>query len=417
MSILSMACVHAHAKPAAQDDLSTLYVSAESPVRSKSERIVGEGPYSYRFVVRSPQRIDRPHRQAGYKILLRNGSVFNDDSDVYRGTTDALGRTATFRTRKPVALADWDVRPEEGQGDFNESFVLKAEDNEGLVNFAYMVDIADGPLYCGHSLPGGHTAHYRTPHASTATLHYDISSSECHQIRRQVNAVMLRPASQARASGLRQLLRDPGLTQIRPMLQEKLDALILREGSLEEVKRLVASRLAAQPDASPAERSSTLNDFGYDLAKQNPPRHLHYAHELVDQSLALDTTLYNLDTKGWILYQMGRHEEALGWLDRALALFKMQCTESEKAAYAENLGHRGLALWTLKRPGDALVDWARADRMTDDGTWTNGLPDWARIGPLIKSTRARLDTLDNEPSTCRETVAPAETEAGKADTP
>ncbi len=403
VSILGMVCLQVDARPLAHKDSSTLYLSVESPVRSTSGHVVGDGPYSYRFIVRSPQHIDQPHRRAGYQILLQGGSVFSDRNDVYRGTTDSQGRTATFRTRRPVPLTNWDVRPTEGRGEFGQSFSLSSDDGAGLSEFPYMVNVATGPIYCGYSLPGGLTARYQTLQPSGLSL-FTLNAAQCHGLQRRVNAVMQRATRQGRISGLQHLLADRRFEEHHDMLRSKLKAIVLHDGSLAEVQRLRADLLAKRPDASPAKRASILNGLAYQLASQQPPRLVDYANELMDESLSLDMNLYNMDSKGWILYRMGRYEEALDWLNRALASFKTECTKSEKAAYPETLGHRGLVLWTLKRRSEALVDWARANRFTTNGSWTNGLPHWSKIGPLIEATGARLDTLDNEPSTCRESA-------------
>ena len=131
ISLLGVACLQADARPVVHKDSSTLYLSVESPVRSSGGRVVGDGPYSYRFIVRSPQHIHRPHRRAGYQVLLQGGSVFNDQSDVYNGTTDSQGRTATFRTRRPVPLANWDVRPTEAGANSGNPFCGKRKMEAG----------------------------------------------------------------------------------------------------------------------------------------------------------------------------------------------------------------------------------------------------------------------------------------------
>jgi hypothetical protein len=386
----------------AQSDQSTRYLSVESPVLSPGKLVVGDGPYSYRFVVRSPRHIDRPHRLASYRIILLDDSQLNDGQEFYNGRTDTLGRTAVIKTRRPLPLKDWDVVPVEGGGKFGQSFALKSNDkNEPIVDYPYLIDVLTGPLYCGRSLPGGVTARIESKQIATLKLYAGSDLTDCLKLQRLVNPIMVKSNYADRIRGLKRLLKNQRLEDNHKLLQLKLDAAILQGGSLAEVRKLSARELAVEQDATDEQRSHTLNGLAYNLLSRTPPRYPDYANALIDESLALNANLYNMDTKGWSLLLLHRYEEALIWFDQSLEKMTDSCTQDQRDAYPELLAHKGIALWSLNRQGEALVLWAQANELTADGSWTVGLPAWPQIGPVIKATAKSLGTTAVQPPACR----------------
>jgi len=381
-----------------------LYLSAESPVRQKAGIQLGEGPHSYRFVVRDPLHIDRPYRNNRYQVEIKGNATFPDGTRVYRGTTDAQGHTASFRFTQPVPVDQWFVQPLSGSGELGESFRLSASGDcrHDLVNYPYMLDGKLGPIFCGRALPGGTTVRYMLPLATSVQLYATLSTSECRALQGRVNPVMARATPAGRIAGLQQLRRDRQLAEHEELLQGKIDALIIRHGSLAQVKAMLKRNLAGTGE-SPKEQSEVYNSLGYDLLTQNQPRHQAYANDLLDKSISLEQNLYNIDSKGWALHLAGRHEEALRWMDRALSMYGTQCTESEQASYQETLAHHGMILWTLKQPTAALTDWAKADLASGSGGgWANFIPPWNNIRPLLEIRKAELQAEGVKDALCSE---------------
>ena len=374
----------------------TSHLAIESPVAQKSGPQVGHGEYSYRFVVRNPQDTMRPYRHGRYQIELKGTHIFPDGTHFYRGTTDALGRTATFHFSAEVLPEHWFVQPLVGQGELGESYHLTSDDcTERLDNRPYMLDAITGSLYCGRTLPDGYTARHMTTSPVHLQLHSSIWPEECNKLASRVNPVMALSSAPQKIKGLEQLLQDSRLKRYTELLQGKLDAVIIQNGSVEKVKALVKRRQAElnKDGGTPRQQSSLLNNMAYQLIDQSPPRHPAYADELLDASLALDENGANMDSKAWALHLLGRDEEALPWANRSVATYGKQCSAGTRANFVEALSHRGMILWSLKQRIEALNDWARADAATSAGGWTNAIPDWKRIKPLIK---ARAENLRQE---------------------
>lgn len=380
-----------------------LYLAVESPVRQKTGQQLGRGEYSYRFVVRDPRRIDAPYRHGRYQIELRGEATFPDGSHFYRGTTDARGRTASFRFAQAIPIEQWFVLPLSGRGELGETFRLNSEGScDDLSDLSYMIDGELGPIFCGQILPGGYTVRYMTTTESALHLDMTISRQACQALQQRVNPIMARARPEQRILGLQQLMRDRHLAEHRGLLQEKIDALLVRQGSRQALEALLKRNLSALETPSPRAQSTVYNNLGYDLIAQPAPRHLAYAGELLDQSLRLDQNLFNMDSKAWSLYLSGHYGEALDWENLALARYGRQCNASEKAAFPEALAHRGMILWAQKQPLEALSDWARADLFTRAGGWSNLILPWDKIKTLIaiRSTEMRAEGF--EESVCRE---------------
>jgi tetratricopeptide (TPR) repeat protein len=360
------------------------YLSIESPTNKAS----GSSPYRYRFVVRDPQHTHRPFRHGRYQIELTGEATFPDGTHFYRGTTDQRGRTAIFQFKQPVSSDAWYVQPLVGRGDFGESF--RFSDGSGcqnaLGNLPYMLNEQLGALFCGHTLPDGSTIRYMSTKPSSMQL-YDTPTSECRALQRLVNPAMAQSSPENRIKALQNLLKTSRASEHKDLLQGKIDALLIRYGSLTQIKTLVKQKFAA---AAPNEQASILNSIAYELLTQRPPRLINNANEMLDQSLAVEENAYNLDSKAWALHLLGRDEEALTVINRSLANFGTICSEEEKDAYPESLAHRGMILWTLKRRSEALDDWTLAHLSTQAGGWANFTPSWNSIEPLIKAREAEL---------------------------
>lgn len=140
----------------------------------------------------------------------------------------------------------------------------------------------------------------------------------------------------------------------RSLLHEKLRDQAAAEADL----RIV---LARQPDNVDA-----LNALGYVLADSN--RQLEEAYQLVNRALALrpeDPAI--MDSMGWVLYRMGRHEEAVLRLKKAFDLYP----NDEVAA------HLGEVLWVLGKQAEAEKIWQEGLELKPDSE-------------MIATTRQRL---------------------------
>ena len=134
----------------------------------------------------------------------------------------------------------------------------------------------------------------------------------------------------AHARGLAAFPDDGGLLYSRALMWERRDDIARAEADLRRI-------LVAEP-----ENVAALNALGYTLAD----RTTRYAEalELIDRArLAEPGNAAIIDSYGWVLYRLGRGEEALVELRRAYALQK----DAEIAA------HIGEVLWELGRKVEA----------------------------------------------------------------
>jgi len=145
----------------------------------------------------------------------------------------------------------------------------------------------------------------------------------------------------------------------RAMLAEKMDMLDIAEEDLRTI-------LAKEPDNSQA-----LNALGYTLADRTD--RYQEAYDLIKRALALEpNSYYFLDSMGWVLYRLGRHEEAIDYLRKAMALTQ----DPEIAA------HLGEVLWVDGDKQAAKRVWETALKQT---------PEAAKLIDVIK----RFTPIDN----------------------
>jgi len=136
---------------------------------------------------------------------------------------------------------------------------------------------------------------------------------------------------------------DTDLLYSRAMLAEKMD-------DIEQLERDLRAILAREPNNADA-----LNALGYTLADRTD-RYVE-AYELVKRAFELKPDdHYVIDSMGWTLYRMGRLQEALGHLRRAMALNG----DPEIAA------HLGEVLWVMGDKKGARDIWDSALRNTPD---------------------------------------------------
>ena len=131
----------------------------------------------------------------------------------------------------------------------------------------------------------------------------------------------------------------------RAMLAEKMDMIDITEEDLKTI-------LSREPDNSQA-----LNALGYTLADRTD--RYQEAYDLIKHALALEpNSYYFLDSMGWVLYRLGRHEEAIDYLRKAMALTQ----DPEVAA------HLGEVLWVDGDRKAAKKVWETALKQTPEDT-------------------------------------------------
>jgi tetratricopeptide (TPR) repeat protein len=136
---------------------------------------------------------------------------------------------------------------------------------------------------------------------------------------------------------------DTDLLYSRAMLAEKMDDLVMLERDLRSI-------LSREPNNADA-----LNALGYTLADRTD--RYNEAYELVKRAYELKPDdHYVIDSMGWTLYRMGRHQEALMHLRRAMELNG----DPEIAA------HLGEVLWMMGDKKAAIELWDTSLKSTPD---------------------------------------------------
>jgi tetratricopeptide (TPR) repeat protein len=151
---------------------------------------------------------------------------------------------------------------------------------------------------------------------------------------------------------LKEYKTDTGLLYARAMLGVRLDNLEAAEQDFREV-------LSREPDNVDA-----LNAFGYTLADRT--ERYTEAHALIQRAYELrPNDHYIVDSLGWVLYRMGRNEEALKLLRQALKI----------KADPEIAAHLGEVLWVMGVTAEAREVWDTA---------LKGQPEDKRLLEVIK---------------------------------
>jgi tetratricopeptide (TPR) repeat protein len=160
---------------------------------------------------------------------------------------------------------------------------------------------------------------------------------------RQAEAQLLRDANahqeayELLGSALLKMPDNPDLLYDHAMAAEKVNRIDVLEANL---RKLIEIR----PDHAHA-----YNALGYTLADRN--QRLPEALDLIDKALKLaPEDPFIMDSMGWVLFRMGRHAEALEYLQRAYLLRP----DGEIAA------HLGEVLWVSGKQDEARRVWAEA---------------------------------------------------------
>ena len=134
---------------------------------------------------------------------------------------------------------------------------------------------------------------------------------------------------------------DPDLLYARAMLAEKMGRLDILERDLKEI-------IGRDP-----KHAQALNALGYTLADQT--NRYQEAYELIRKALELSPDdFYILDSMGWVLYRLGRLDESITYLNKALSVRP----DPEIAA------HLGEVLWVKGDKAAAKQIWEAAIKET-----------------------------------------------------
>ena len=137
----------------------------------------------------------------------------------------------------------------------------------------------------------------------------------------------------------------PDLLYARSMLATKIDRLDIAETDLREV-------ITQQPNNAQA-----LNALGYTLADKTT--RYEEAHELIKKALELTPDdFYIIDSMGWVLYRLGKYDEALTYLHKAIQL------KNDPVVAA----HLGEVLWMVGDKEAAQDIWNKALEQTPDNS-------------------------------------------------
>lgn len=170
----------------------------------------------------------------------------------------------------------------------------------------------------------------------------NVSSREQRVQLTQAEAQLLREANAYSAAfellgeALQKMPDQPDLLYDYAMAAEKVDRIDVLETNLRRLLQL-------RPDHAHA-----YNALGYTLADRN--ERLSEARELIEQALTLSPDdAFIIDSMGWVLYRMGRNQEALEHLQRAYNL----------RPDAEIAAHLGEVLWSTGKQEEARKIWLR----------------------------------------------------------
>lgn len=149
---------------------------------------------------------------------------------------------------------------------------------------------------------------------------------------------------------------DTDLLYTRAMLAEKM-------GKIDVLERDLKAIIEREPNNAQA-----LNALGYTLADRTS--RFEEAHGYIKRALEVTPEdFYTLDSMGWVLYRLGRLEEAIPYLERA----RKQRNDPEVAA------HLGEVLWQLGRKDQAREVWNGALQLKPDDPRIKGVIE--RLGP------------------------------------
>ncbi|RQV10217.1 tetratricopeptide repeat protein [Burkholderia cenocepacia] len=334
----------------------------------------GKGAYVHRFVLRDPVT-QRPLPNARYRLFLPDQAIAGlpgksaEHDNVIFGTTDAAGRTARIRLPKFHPEQQWVFNPIIGEGEMGQSFRLVDSSSDApLGGVPYVLDVQDEYLACGYSDARGNTYYAqsrtrRNINLSTSVLIAPDDTDWCAGPGAAIaNGTNAPGTPDLYTQYLGSLIANGNRVsgELRQQIVAKLLSLAISERD--------TARIAAVLDLGDIS-DDHLNDVGYRLVDAGVEVERGLA--MIDAYLAKQPAdAYALDSKGWALYRVGRHDEALMWFDRSIATFATDGDEASAAreAHATALAHKGEVLWKLGRQDEARDAFAQAGKIQPEST-------------------------------------------------
>lgn len=386
--------------------LGTLYDDAGEIERAKQIYLqVAKNPPDSR-VYKSLARIyQKEDRFRDLILLLSNG--LEKQSEGRAGVVDALDEQMNALTSDPeTAKRVVDTAREMFQEDPKQ---LKFWGRYLVARLARDAKLLDAAVefyrYCLEERPKN-PALYRE---LAMTLEFAGQTDEA--IKGAAQAVDLEPGEWRNHYLLGQLLARAGKYK---EAEEKLSRMLQDFDNTEEVGRNVRyflSNVYTQLDEMPkAERvleeilekdpndESALNDLGYLWADQG--KNLEQAEKMIRKALELYPTHRRpdqpeknaayLDSMGWVLYKLGRPEEALKYLEEAVV-------ENEGNEDATIVDHLGDVYMRMKEPAKAKEMWLKAKKTLEHAEGTR------RDDKRLKEISEKLKAMEEPKSTKGET--------------
>ena len=283
--------------------------------RAHFEHLLGEDEdnedvrYALALLLLQTQVLDRAEEE--FRVLTQ--SIERRDAAWYY-----LGQIAEARRDHDAALAAYS-RVERGDNWLNAQFRAAL-----LLSGAGRVDEARARL---HALRGRNVREAVRLYRTEA----DILASHSR----------FEEAMQVLSAALREFPENTDLLYSRAMLAVGQDDLALAERDLSAI-------IERDPD-----NATALNALGYTLADRTD--RIEEAYRLVKRAYDLQPDdHYIMDSMGWVMYRMGRHQEALRFLRRALEI----SWDPEIAA------HLGEVLWVTGNKEEARELWDSALKIT-----------------------------------------------------
>lgn len=179
-------------------------------------------------------------------------------------------------------------------------------------------------------------SHLHATEATSPREHTQLLIGEAQLLR---EAGRLTDAYAVLVAGLAKQPDQPELLYETALLAERL-------GRPDELESRLRRLIEVKPDHAHA-----YNALGYSLAERNV--RLPEAQQLIERALELaPNDPFILDSKGWVLFRLGKAQVALDALNKAFGI----------RADPEIAAHIGEVLWSLGRRDEARATWERASR-------------------------------------------------------
>lgn len=122
---------------------------------------IGSGPYRYQLTLRNDEGEAQPRRP--FALSLNNGDLpfVTEDKDVWRGMTDAHGRTPVFALPDKIKAQDIFLRPRLGDGPLGEQMQFTASGDGQPLAMSYRLVLCTTPpqQFVGKAGRDGFTAY------------------------------------------------------------------------------------------------------------------------------------------------------------------------------------------------------------------------------------------------------------------